>query len=51
MPKRLLEEGANEGPAKGMTSGLKKMLPVYYETRGWTPDGVPSNETIARLNL
>ncbi len=51
LPARLLKEGAKTGPAKGMTSGLAKMLPEYYQLRGWTQDGVPSNETIKRLAL
>ncbi|PWC56628.1 aldehyde ferredoxin oxidoreductase family protein [Azospirillum sp. TSO22-1] len=51
LPKRLLTEPAKTGPAKGLTNGLAKMLPEYYELRGWTPDGVPTNETLARLAL
>ena len=51
LPERLLKEAATTGPAKGLTSGLDKMLPEYYELRGWTTDGVPSNETISRLAL
>jgi aldehyde:ferredoxin oxidoreductase len=30
---------------------LAKMLPEYYEVRGWTPEGVPTAETLARLGL
>jgi aldehyde:ferredoxin oxidoreductase len=51
LPKRLLTEGAKSGPAKGMVSGLGKMLPEYYAIRGWTADGVPTNETLNRLAL
>jgi aldehyde:ferredoxin oxidoreductase len=51
LPKRLLTEGAGSGPAKGLVSGLAKMLPEYYALRGWTPDGIPSNETRVRLGL
>ncbi len=51
LPKRLLEDAAKAGPAKGLVSGLDKMLPEYYELRGWTPDGVPTNETLDRLAL
>lgn len=51
LPARLLKEAAKTGPAKGLTSGLPKMLPEYYELRGWTKDGVPSNETLKRLAL
>ncbi|MBL6959032.1 MAG: aldehyde ferredoxin oxidoreductase, partial [Rhodospirillales bacterium] len=51
LPKRLLKDAAKTGPAKGKVSELGKMLPEYYDLRGWTKDGVPSNETIKRLAL
>jgi aldehyde:ferredoxin oxidoreductase len=51
LPKRLLEEPAPTGTAKGKVNELGKMLPEYYRERGWTPEGVPSNETLARLQL
>ena len=51
LPPRLTTEAAKTGPAKGMVSGLAKMLPEYYEVRGWTPEGVPTAETMARLGL
>ena len=51
LPKRLLKDAAKTGPAKGLTNGLDKMLPEYYELRGWTADGVPTNETLNRLAL
>ncbi len=50
-PKRLLEVPAPTGTAKGKVSELGKMLPEYYRERGWTPEGVPSEETRARLGL
>ena len=51
LPPRLLKDAAKTGPAGGRTNDLATMLPEYYEVRGWTPDGVPSNETVARLGL
>jgi aldehyde:ferredoxin oxidoreductase len=51
LPKRLLKEAAKAGPAKGLVNGLAKMLPEYYQVRGWTADGVPTNETLQRLAL
>ncbi|NQV85161.1 MAG: aldehyde ferredoxin oxidoreductase family protein [Rhodospirillales bacterium] len=51
LPKRLLKDAVKTGPAKGLTSGLDKMLPEYYQLRGWTKDGVPSNKTLSRLAL
>ena len=51
LPKRLLKDAAKTGPAKGRVNDLYKMLPEYYEVRGWTPDGEPTNETRQRLGL
>jgi aldehyde:ferredoxin oxidoreductase len=51
LPARLLREPANVGPAKGMSNDLGKMLPEYYQVRGWTPEGVPTPETRQRLAL
>ncbi len=51
LPKRLLKEAAKTGPAKGMVVKLDEMLPEYYELRGWTADGVPTEETLSRLGL
>ncbi|MCX8099462.1 MAG: aldehyde ferredoxin oxidoreductase family protein [Casimicrobiaceae bacterium] len=51
LPRRLLEEPAKTGPAKGKVNGLKEMLPKYYEIRGWNPDGTLKPETRARLGL
>ncbi len=51
LPRRLLKDAAKTGPAKGLVSGLDKMLPEYYELRGWSADGVPSGETLSRLGL
>jgi len=51
LPARLLKDAAKTGPAEGLTNKLDVMLPEYYEVRGWTPDGVPTNETLSRLNV
>ncbi len=51
LPKRLLKDAAKTGPAKGRVSDLAKMLPEYYSLRGWTPDGVPTQETLDRLAI
>jgi len=51
LPPRLMKDAAKTGPAKGLTSGLDKMLPEYYQLRGWSKDGVPTNETVSRLEL
>ncbi|WNK01510.1 aldehyde ferredoxin oxidoreductase family protein [Thalassospiraceae bacterium LMO-JJ14] len=51
LPDRLLKDAAKTGPAKGLTNQLDKMLPEYYQLRGWTTDGIPTNETLSRLGL
>ncbi|HLO67146.1 MAG TPA: aldehyde ferredoxin oxidoreductase family protein [Holophaga sp.] len=51
LPPRLLVEPAKTGPMKGRVAELGKMLPEYYEVRGWDKDGVPTPETVTRLGL
>lgn len=51
LPKRLLTEAAASGPAAGKVSGLDKMLPEYYELRGWSKEGVPTPDTLRSLGL
>jgi aldehyde:ferredoxin oxidoreductase len=51
LPARLLKEAAKTGPATGKVNELDKMLPEYYQLRGWTADGVPTTETRQRLGL
>ncbi len=51
LPKRLLEEPAKTGPAKGLVNKLPEMLPKYYEIRGWDTDGKLKPETRSRLGL
>jgi aldehyde:ferredoxin oxidoreductase len=51
LPKRILEEPAPSGTAKGKVVELDKMLPEYYKLRGWDEDGVPEKKTLKRLGL
>jgi aldehyde:ferredoxin oxidoreductase len=51
LPKRILKESAPSGPAEGQVNRLAEMLPRYYALRGWTKDGIPTNETLKRLSL
>ena len=51
LPKRMLEEPMPEGPAKGMVAHLSEMLPEYYRLRGWSPEGVPTQEKLKELGL
>ena len=51
LPKRILEEPAPSGTAKGLVARVPEMLPEYYQLRGWTAEGVPTHDTLARLGL
>jgi aldehyde:ferredoxin oxidoreductase len=51
LPKRLLNEPHTEGPSAGVTVKLDVMLPIYYESRGWDPEGVPSADKLTELGL
>ncbi len=51
LPPRILTEAATTGPAAGKVNGLDKMLPEYYEIRGWDDQGVPDADTVQRLGL
>lgn len=52
LPKRLTKDiAASSGPAEGQVNNLSEMLPKYYEVRGWSKDGVPTDETRTRLGL
>ncbi len=51
LPKRLLHEGHQAGPSQGVTVNLDAMLPVYYDSRGWDPSGVPTQDKLTELGL
>lgn len=51
LPDRIVKEPMPEGPAKGKVVELNKMLPEYYELRGWDKDGVPTREKLKALGL
>ncbi len=51
LPPRLKTEPAKTGPAKGLVNGIDKMLPEYYQIRGWSVEGVPNTDTLQRLGL
>ena len=51
LPKRLLKEPHSDGPSAGVTVNLDAMLPIYYEERGWDPEGVPTREKLVELGI
>jgi aldehyde:ferredoxin oxidoreductase len=51
LPKRMLKDPIKTGPSKGEVSHLDKMLPEYYQLRGWNTEGVPTLEKLKDLEL
>jgi aldehyde:ferredoxin oxidoreductase len=51
LPKRLLEDPIAEGPSKGNVARLSELLPEYYELRGWSTDGIPTQERKGLLQI
>jgi aldehyde:ferredoxin oxidoreductase len=51
LPRRMLEEPMPEGPARGQVCKLQEMLPEYYTIRGWSDQGVPTEEKKVSLGL
>ena len=51
LPKRLTEQPLLDGGTKGHLPNIEEMLPIFYKIRGWSSEGIPTNETIKRLGL
>jgi len=51
LPHRMLHEPLPDGPARGMVAELDKMLPEFYEKRGWDEKGWPTKEKLEALGL
>jgi aldehyde:ferredoxin oxidoreductase len=51
LPPRIIREPLPEGPAKGMVCHLDEMLTAYYNLRGWTQDGIPTEAKLRSLGL
>jgi aldehyde:ferredoxin oxidoreductase len=51
LPQRLLEEPRPTGGAAGVLPDLPSMLREYYSLRGWTEDGVPTQERLDSLGV
>ncbi len=50
LPMRMFEPLA-DGPQKGSVHQLPKLLPEYYELRGWNSDGTIPDKTYKDLGL
>ncbi len=51
LPPRLGTFAKVDGKAAGVLPDMEVLLPAYYQHRGWNENGVPSDETLARLGL
>jgi aldehyde:ferredoxin oxidoreductase len=53
LPTRFLDEplGPSTGGDEERIGSFDRMLSAYYRLRGWSEDGVPSDETVVRLGL
>jgi len=50
LPRRFTDEEQIPGNKKSMVP-LSKMMPRYYQLRGWDSNGVPTKQTLKRLDL
>jgi aldehyde:ferredoxin oxidoreductase len=53
-PPRCFNETLKSGPSKGAKltkKGFDAMLDEYYESRGWTKEGIPTKEKLKELGL
>lgn len=53
-PARFYTEPAVAGPTKGKVmkkADIERLLDMYYEQRGWTPNGMPTEEKLEQLGL
>ncbi len=51
LPPRLLAADRGEGGAAGSIPNLGRLLDQYYQLRGWTPEGIPTDATLERYGL
>ena len=54
LPRRFVKEALPDGPAKGhriSEEDMIFMLKDYYQTRGWSKSGIPTEATLRRLGL
>lgn len=51
LPTRLTQQPLPDGPASGSICHLEEMLNEYYQERGWTKDGIPTEAKLKELEL
>ncbi len=50
LPKRLLKQLQRKDDSDSVVK-LQEMLPIYYKTRGWDQNGVPTQKSLKKLGL
>ena len=51
LPHRLFAHARPDGKSAGVLPHLGLMLYEYYKIRGWSPEGIPTEETLIRLGI
>jgi aldehyde:ferredoxin oxidoreductase len=51
LPKRLLSDPIAAGPSEGNLARLSELLPEYYALRGWSVEGIPTQERKSLLGV
>jgi aldehyde:ferredoxin oxidoreductase len=51
LPARFTDTPMPDGPAKGVVCHLGEMLEQYYQVRGWSQDGLPTEDKLKDLGL
>ncbi|RLC63035.1 MAG: aldehyde ferredoxin oxidoreductase [Chloroflexi bacterium] len=51
LPRRFLTEPRPSGTAAGVVPDLDRMLPLYYELRGWDAEGRPERSRLEELGI
>jgi aldehyde:ferredoxin oxidoreductase len=51
LPKRMLTQSRGAGPAANNIPPLNAMLDEYYTFRGWSPEGIPTEEKLTELDI
>ncbi len=51
LPLRMQVHDRKTGRAAGSLPSMGRLLADYYQLRGWSPEGVPTEDTITRLGL
>ena len=51
LPERFIKEPLKTGASEGQTVELSEMLKEYYELRGWSSEGKPTEKLLQKLDI